>query len=166
MHKLAITLTITSTLALAAAAWAAIPAKGPFAGKTSAHPINGFADLVTFTAAANGLSLKKFQFATLGCFGHGSFPAGTDPYGDPTATGTIGLVPVSAKGVILLTTKPVFAGTSTTVTTATIKGTFTGTKALTGTITLSQSNSGDTCGPTTMKFTAAPGTPSSLGLDG
>ena len=66
MRKLAIILAVTSTLCLAAVSSAALPSKGLFAGKTSLHPINGFADLVTFSAAANGLSLKKFQFGTLG----------------------------------------------------------------------------------------------------
>ena len=166
MRKLAIMLAVTSTLVLGAAAYAALPSKGSFAGKTSLHPINGFADLVTFTAAANGLSLKKFQFGTIGCFGHGAYPVGTDPYGDPTAIGTIKSVPVSAKGVILMTTKPAFPEAGLTVTTATLKGTFTSASALSGTITLSQSDNGDTCGPTTMKFTANAGTVTSLGLNG
>ena len=166
MRKLAITLALTSTLCLGAAAWAALPSKGPFAGKTSLHAINGFDDLVTFSAAANGLALKQFQFGTLGCFGHGSFPVGTDPYGDPTAIGTIKSVPVSAKGAILFTAKPVFPEAGLLVTTATVKGTFTSAQAVSGTITISQSDNGDTCGPTTMKFSANAGTVSSLGLNG
>jgi hypothetical protein len=166
MRKLAITLAATSTLCLAAAGWAALPSKGPFAGKTSLNPINGFADLVTFSTAANGRSLKKFQFGTLGCFGHGSYPVGTDPYGDPTAIGTINSVVVSPKGAILLTTKPLFPQAGLTVTTATLKGTFTSVSALNGTITISQSDNGSTCGPMTMKFSASSGTPASLGLNG
>jgi len=166
MRKLAITLAAISTLCLAAAAWAALPSKAAFAGTTSLHPINGFSDLVTFSAAANGLSLKTFQFGTLGCFGHGSYPVGTDPYGDPTAVGTIKSVVVSSKGVILMTTKPAFPQAGLMVTTATLKGKFTSATALSGTITISQSDNGDKCGPTTMKFSAAPGTPTSLGLNG
>jgi hypothetical protein len=166
MRKLAITLAVTSTLCLAAAAWAALPGRGLFAGKTSLQPINGFADLVTFSAASNGLSLKKFQFGTLGCFGHGSYPVGTDPYGDPTAIGTITVVAVSPKGGILIKTKPSFPQAGATVTIATVKGTFTSSTALSGTITISQSDNGSTCGPMTMKFSASPGTPTSLGLNG
>jgi hypothetical protein len=165
MRKLAITLAVFSTLGLAAAAWAVHPVAGAFAGKTSLHPINGFPDLVTFKASANGLSLTKFQFGSLGCFGNGSFPVGTDPYGDPTAEGMVKTVPLTTKGTFLLTTKPVFPGADGTVTKATIKGTFTNAKAVSGTITISQSYNGDTCGPTTMKFTAVPGTPASLGFD-
>ena len=96
MRKLAITLAVLTTLALAAVALAAVPQKGPFAGKTALHPINGFADLVTFTAS--GTSLKKFTFGTLGCFGHGSYPVGTDPYADPTNTAVLKTVTVGANG--------------------------------------------------------------------
>jgi hypothetical protein len=163
MRKLAITLALTSMLSLVAASMAALPTRGPFAGKTSVHSINGFNDLVTFKAATNGLSLTKFTFGTLGCFGHGSFPVGTDPYGDPMYNGLVKSIPVASNGTFLTTTTPVFGGT-TVVTTATIKGSFTSANAVSGTITIKQSNNGDTCGPTTMKFTAAPGTPTSLGI--
>ena len=85
MRKLAITLAVSTTLVLAVAASAALPVTGPFAGKTSLRPINGFSDLVTFSVS--GKSLKRFTFGTLGCFAvSGAFPVGTDPYGDPEAT--------------------------------------------------------------------------------
>jgi hypothetical protein len=163
MRKVATTLAVTSALCLVGVAAAALPTAGPFAGKTSVHSINGFNDLVTFKAAKNGLSMTKFTFGTLGCFGHGSFPVGTDPYGDPTNTGVVRSIPVAKNGTFLTTTTPTFAGT-TVVTTATIKGTFSASNAVSGTITIKQTNNGDSCGPTTMKFTAAPGTPNSLGI--
>ncbi len=166
MRKLAITLAVSTTLVLAVAASAALPVKGPFAGKTSLHPINGFSDLVTFNVS--GTSLRKFTFGTLGCFAiSGAFPVGTDPYGDPTATAVVkGSIPVTAKGTFTITTKPVLADPQGTVTTAVIKGSFLNSKSAAGTITITQTSNGDTCGPTKMKFTAVPGTPSSLGMNG
>ena len=166
MRKLAITLAVSTTLVLAVAASAALPVTGPFAGKTSLHPINGFNDLVTFNVS--GSALKKFTFGTLGCFAmSGTFPVGTDPYGDPTATAVVkGSIPVAPKGTFTITTKPVLADAEGTVTTAVIQGSFLSSKSATGTITITQTSNGDTCGPTKMKFTAVPGTPSSLGMNG
>jgi hypothetical protein len=169
MRKLAITLAVSTMLCLAASAVAAAPQTGPFTGKTSAHPVNGFPDLVTFTTATGGKTLKKFTFGTLGCFGTGAFPVGTDPFGMPDATLVMPTLTVTATGTILLTAKGKFAALDAAndpVTTATIKGTFTSSKTLNGTITISQNQNGDTCGPQTMKFTAVPGTPSSLGFNG
>jgi hypothetical protein len=167
MRKLASTLAVSTTLALAAAAGAALPVNGAFAGKTSLRPINGFNDLVTFTSTGGGKVLKKFQFGTLGCFGNGAYPLGVDPYGDPTALAIVKTsIPVSLKGTFLLTTKPVMADAQGTVTTAVIQGTFTNSTSASGTITISQNSNGDTCGPSKMKFTVAQGTPSSLGLNG
>jgi len=166
MRKLAIPLALLATLALAAIAGAALPQKGAFAGTTSLRPINGFPDLVTFNAAIGGKTLKKFMFGTLGCFGTGAFPVGTDPYGAPEATATVKAITVTPKGTFLATTKQMLPGSTTTMTTAVIQGAFTSPKTVSGTISVSQSNNGDTCGPTKMKFSAQPGTPSSLGLNG
>ncbi len=165
MHKLAITLAVSLTLGLAAAAGASLPVNGAFAGKTSLRPINGFNDLVTFTSAKNGTILKKFVFGTLGCFGTSAYPVGVDPYGEAENTATVkGSIPVTAKGTFLLTTKPTLADPEGTVTTAVIQGTVVNSKSIAGTITVSQTGNGDTCGPSKMKFTAVPGTPSSLGI--
>ncbi len=166
MRKLAITLAVSTTLVLVAVAAAALPANGPFAGKTSLRPINGFADLVTFNSAGGGRVVKKFTFGTLGCFGHGSYPVGTDPYADPTNTALVKPITVSATGTFSMTTKPTLADPQGIVTTAVIQGTFAGSQSVSGTITISQTNNGDTCGPSKMKFTAVPGTPASLGLNG
>jgi hypothetical protein len=163
MHKLAITLAVLTTLALAASAWGTvIPAGGNFAGKTSLHPINGFSDVVTFKVSAG--KMRKFTFGTLGCFGVGSFPVGTDPYGDPTNTGTVASIPIT-KGAFKWTGKVALPESGGTVTTVLIQGSFTSPKAVSGTISVSQSDNGDTCGPAKMKFTAVPGTPTSLGLE-
>ena len=163
MRKLAITLAVSTTLVLAASAWAVVPSNGPFAGKTALHPINGFADVLSFNMSG-GKAMRKFTFGTLGCFGVGAFPVGTDPYGDPTNTVVIGSIPVK-KGVFKFTTKPTLPEANGTVTTVTVQGSFTSSKAVNGIISVSQSDNGDTCGPSKMKFSATPGTPTSLGLD-
>jgi hypothetical protein len=170
MRKLAITLAVSTTLGLVASAVAALPTSGPFTGKTSLHPVNGFPDVITFVSANGGHTLKKFTFGTLGCFGSGSFPVGTDPYGMPDSTAVAPVVTVAANGTFLLAAAKVkfsaLDAADDPLTTATIKGTFTSAKAVTGTITISQSQNGDKCGPSTMKFTAQPGTPASLGYNG
>jgi hypothetical protein len=167
MRKLAITLAALSTLAVAAVAGAALPTHGAFAGTTSLRPINGFSDIVTFNAALTGKTLKKFQFGTLGCFGTGAFPVGTDPYGQPEALATIKSITIGTNGTFTVTSKQMLPGApNNTMTTAVVTGTFTTPTKLSGTIQISQSSNGDVCGPTKMKFTAQPGTPSSLGLNG
>src|SRR5262249_42413417 len=144
-----------------------LPSRGAFAGTTSLRPINGFNDIVTFNAASTGTSLKKFQFGTLGCFGTGAFPVGTDPYGSPEALATLKTITVGPKGTFTVTSKQMLPGAeNNTMTTAVITGTFTSPSKVNGTIAISQSSNGDVCGPTKMKFTAQPGTPSSLGLNG
>ena len=164
MRKLAITLAVLTSLVLAAVVSAALPQKGPFAGKTGLHAINGFADLVTFTAS--GTSVKKFTFGTLGCFGHGSFPVGTDPYADPTNTAVLKTLTVGANGTFAFKGPATLADPQGIVTTATVTGTFSSASSASGLITITQSQNGDTCGPLKMKFTATPGTPTSLGLNG
>jgi hypothetical protein len=165
MHRLAITLAVSTTLALAAVAGAALPVDGVFAGNTSLRSINGFYNLVTFTSAKNGAILKKFTFGTLGCFGTSAYPLGVDPYGDLENTARVeASIPVSAKGAFLLTTKPTLPDPEGRVTTAVIQGSVVSSKSIAGTITISQKQDGDSCGPSKMKFTAVPGTPSSLGI--
>jgi hypothetical protein len=167
MWKLVTAAGALATLALAAVAGAALPARGAFAGTTSLRPINGFDDVVTFNAATSGKTLKKFQFGTLGCFGTGAFPVGTDPYGAPEALATIKTITVGSNGSFTVTSKQMLPGASNnTLTTAVVQGTFTAPNKVSGTISISQSSNGDVCGPTKMKFTAQPGTPSSLGLNG
>jgi hypothetical protein len=166
MHKLAITLAVTSALAFAAAAGAVLPTHGKFAGTTSLRPVNGFDDIVTFGASATGKTLTKFQFGTLGCFGTGAFPVGVDPYGEPEAMATIRSIAVLPNGTFTVTSKQKLPGSTTTTTTAVVQGKFTSSSQVSGTIAISQTSNGDVCGPTKMKFSAQPGTPSSLGLNG
>ena len=167
MRKLAITLAVLSTLGLSAVAGAVLPSHGAFAGTTSLRPVNGFDDIVTFNATTTGMTLKKFMFGTLGCFGTGAFPVGVDPYGAPEATATIKSITVLPNGTFTATSKQSLPGAvNNTMTTAVIQGKFTSSSKVSGTISISQSSNGDVCGPTKMKFTAQPGTPSSLGLNG
>jgi hypothetical protein len=164
MRKLAITLAVSTTLAVAASAWAVVvPSNGPFAGKTALRGINGFSNVVQFNVTGGGKFMKKFTFGTLGCFGVGGFPVGTDPYGDPANTVLIASIPVT-KGAFKYTAKVTLPDGTGTVTTALIQGSFTNGKAVSGTISVSQADQGDTCGPAKTKFTAVAGTASSLGL--
>ena len=107
----------------------------------------------------SGKSLKKFTFGTLGCFGHGSYPVGTDPYGDPTEHGASSRpIPVTRTAPSRSRRSPTLADPQGIVTTATvIQGTFTSSKSVSGTITITQTQNGDTCGPAKMKFTADAG---------
>jgi hypothetical protein len=167
MRKLAITLAVLSTLGMSTVAGAVLPSHGAFAGTTSLRSVNGFDDIVTFNASATGTTLKKFVFGTLGCFGTGAFPVGVDPYGAPEATATIKSITVLPNGTFTATSKQALPGAvNNTMTTAVIQGKFTSSSKVSGTISISQSSNGDVCGPTKMKFTAQPGTPSSLGLNG
>ena len=166
MRRLAIMLALPAALLAVGAATAALPSPGPFTGTTSLHSMNGFHDLVTFTSSKGGRTLKSFQVGTLGCLGAtGAFPVGVDPYAQAYTDGTINAVPVSSSGVILTTTK-LFAETDGITTEVTIKASFTSAKELSGTIAVTQSENGSKCGPTTMKFSAVPGTPSASGCSG
>ena len=165
MRKLVLVVALAS-LAWAAAALGVLPTSGDFTGTTSARGMNGFKDLVTFVSTKNGRSLRQFQFGTLGCMGTGAFPVGVDPYALAYTEATIPTVAVSSTGQVTLTTKPSFAETDGITTSATIKATFTSSKAVSGTIAVTQTENGSKCGPVTMKFSAVPGTPNSLGLEG
>jgi hypothetical protein len=158
VRKLGIAVT-AGTLALAAGALAALPLKGPFAGTTSAHPINGFHDGVTFTVINNGRTLHDFSFGTLGCFGTGAFPVGVDPYALASSVGKITKIDVTPTGTFSLTTKPTFNETDGITTTAAVQGAFSSPKSVKGTITITQTFKTDKCGPTKMTFTAVPGRP-------
>ena len=166
MRKLVLTSALSALVGLMGTAAAALPVAGTFTGTTSAHGMNGFQDLVTFVSANGGRTLKQFQFGTLGCEGTGSFPVGVDPYALSYTLGTIPKVSVSRGGTILLTAKPSFPSPGSVVTSVTIKANFTSSKALSGTIAVTQSQNGTSCAASTMKFNAVPGTPQSLGYEG
>jgi hypothetical protein len=166
MRKLALTIALLTIFGLPGSALAALPVAGDFTGITSAHGMNGFHDLVTFVSANHGRSLRQFQFGTLGCMGTGTFPVGVDPFAQDYTLGTIPALSVSTKGAVLVTTKPSFPAPGSVVTSVTIKADFTSSKAVNGTIAVSQTENGSTCTASTMKFSAVPGTPQSLGYEG
>jgi hypothetical protein len=155
-----VTLVGAVTAVLAGSAFAALPQKGPFAGTTSAHSINGFKDGVQFVVINEGRTLHDFAFGTLGCFGTGAFPVGVDPFALASSVGRVSTITVSGTGTFNVTTKPKFADTQGgVVTTAVIQGSFTSARSVKGTITISQTFKSDKCGPTKMTFSAAPGRP-------
>jgi hypothetical protein len=166
MRKLALPLALATLLGLTGTAGAALPVAGDFTGITSAHGMNGFHDLVTFVTANGGRTLKQFQFGTLGCEGTGSFPVGVDPYAQSYTLGTIPKVSVGPTGSVLLKAKPSFPSPGNVVTSVTIKASFTSSKAVSGTIAVTQTENGTSCTASTMKFSAVPGTPQSLGYEG
>lgn len=167
MRPIPFILALTAALAVAASAGAALPAAGSFAGTTSAHSINGFQDVVMFKVLHGGRSLRQFQFSTLGCSGVGLIPVGVDPYALPYTQGTVPSITVSAKGLADYKGTVSFSDPEGVTTTAVIKATFTSATAVSGTISVSQSsNGGSPCTAALLKFSASPGTPSSLGLSG
>ena len=149
-----------AVLTSAAAAVAAHPKKGShFAGATSEAPINGFKAPVTFAVSSNGKTLSKFAYSSLGCFGSGGFRPGVDYFTQPSAIVKVGTVTVSGS-VHFSVMGIVFAYSShgvKTTTTTKVTGSFTSSKAASGTITFTQNDTGaytSSCGPTTLQFTA------------
>lgn len=147
-------------LTVASSALAAHPKKGShFKGTDSASPINGFPAPVSFAVSANGKTLSKFRFSTLGCFGAGWFRPGIDYYTQPEAIVEVGKVKVSGNGSFAVS-GAAFVQSShgvKTKTTTTVRGSFTGPSVASGTITFSQKDTGkftSQCGPGTLTFTA------------
>jgi hypothetical protein len=167
MRRLMTATTIAASLVFAASAVASALAVLPtqrskFSGVTSEHAVNGYKGTVTFVTPAGGRTLKNFVFETLGCFGSGQFPVGVDPFAE--MPWRVASIPVETTGVYLAakvkaTSTALDAGTMI----ATISGSFTSPQKVTGKITFSQDQQGATCGPRTLKFTAAVGTPPSSG---
>ncbi len=148
-----VTATMVGTVILAASALAVPTKPSVFMGVTSERPINGYKATVRFAAPAGRRVLRNFVFETLGCFGSGAFPVGVDPYFE--SPWRVKAIPVNKKGVysakVTATSPAADAGTLT----ATIKGSFRGTRKAIGKITFSQEQGGAECGPQTVKFTAA-----------
>ncbi len=147
-------------LTVASSALAAHPKRGShFKGTDSASPINGFPAPVSFAVSANGKTLSKFRFSTLGCFGAGGFRPGIDYYTQPEAIVEVGKVKVSGNGSFSVS-GAAFVRSShgiKTTTTTTVRGSFTSPSAASGSITFSQKDTGkftSQCGPGTLTFTA------------
>lgn len=161
MRRLIVSSAVAASLVLTASTFAALPSqKAKFNGVTNEHPINGYKATVTFTSPAGGRFLKNFVFQTLGCFGVGSFPVGVDPFIE--MPWRVASIPVSTTGSYTLKASPTSTAPDAGKMVATISGSFTSASTITGKITFSQAQSGATCGPKTVKFTASTGNSDSL----
>jgi len=154
MRTLVVITALLGALVLAVSAFAVIPrARASFTGMNkSEKPINGFRPNVTFNVTANGRTLTKFEFETLGCFGIGRFPAGVDPYSE--SQWRVAKVPVGKLGNFNAVVRPVLLLPDGTKMVARIKGTFAKPDQTAGTITYTMSINGSACGPRTIKFNA------------
>src|SRR5262249_41908933 len=125
--------------------------KTVFKGVTSEHAVNGYKPTIQFTSLAGGRTIKFFTFQTLGCFGHGSFPVGTDPFVEtPWRLPAITVSPTGTYTAKLKATSPAPDAGKMTVT---VTGTFATAGKSTGKISFSQDDGqGSTCGPKTVKF--------------
>jgi hypothetical protein len=156
MRKLVVTTAILGSLVFAASALALLPTqRSKFNGQTSEHPINGYFATVAFTVPAGGSKLSNFNFETIGCFGVGQYPVGVDPFFETPWHVTA--IPVSTKGVYSAKVAATSPASDAGKMTATISGSFMNAQKVTGKITFSQSQSGATCGPKTVTFSATTG---------
>jgi hypothetical protein len=145
-------------LAATGAASAVLPVGSKsFKGVTSERGINGFRADITFRTAPGSRSIRNFVFETIGCFGHGAFPVGVDPFAD--TVWRIATIPVSAKGILSAQVRPKTTRPDSGTMTATITGSFSSPTRLVGKVTFSQVQNGAECGPQTVKFAATVSAP-------
>ena len=153
MRRFIVTTGTAAALIFAATALAALPTQRVvFKGVTSEHAINGYKPTVQFTALSGGRQIKYFVFQTLGCFGHGAFPVGVDPFVDTIWRVTSISIPKS--GAFTAKVRPRTTTPDAGEMTATISGTFTSSKRVVGKIVFSQVQAGSECGPQTVKYAA------------
>jgi hypothetical protein len=144
---------IAGSLALTGSAPAVLPVPSKkFVGVTSEHGINGFKPTVTFKTAVGGRALRNFVFQTVGCFGHGAFPVGVDPFAD--TMWRVASIPVAATGVVSAKLSPRPTRSDAGTMAMTITGAFASRTRLVGKVTFSQEQAGSDCGPQTVKFAA------------
>jgi hypothetical protein len=145
-------------LTLAAGALAALPKAGArFAGTTSQAPIEGFHAPVSFVVSHGRSSLTGFAFSTLGCFGAGGFRTGEDEFTKPFAIVKVGTVKLAKNGSVSARGVKFTDAPNKTTTVVSVSGKFTSAKAISGSITFSQTNrtaSTIACGPAHLSFTA------------
>jgi hypothetical protein len=151
MRGLIVTATAVAAVVFATSALAVLPSQRTvFKGITSEHAVNGYKPTIQFTTLAGGRTIKFFTFQTLGCFGHGSFPVGTDPFIEtPWRLPAIKVSPTGTYSAKLKATSPAPSAGKMVVT---ITGSFTSASKATGKLTFSQDQEGATCGPKTVKF--------------
>jgi hypothetical protein len=142
-------------------ALAVLPGAGAkYKGFTSASPVNGFRDPVSFTVGGDLKSLHNFRFGTFGCFGAGGFQPGVNYYAKPGFTVKVSSLKLTKSGAFTGTGHATLSGQF--ATTAVVKGRFakSGRKVVaSGTITISQRapqpiNGSNTCGPGVLTFSA------------
>jgi hypothetical protein len=158
MRRLIVTTAALAGLVLAASAAATLPTQRTvYRGYTSEHQINGYRPTIQFVASAGGRTLRNFVFQTLGCFGAGSFPVGTDPFFE--YPWHLPSIPVATTGTYSAKLKATPASTDAGTMTATVTGSFTNATTVSGKITFSQAQNGATCGPRTVNFTVSSNAP-------
>ena len=157
MRRLIVTTGLVAMLAFAASALAVVPSqRAVFKGITSEHGVNGYKPTVQFTVVNGGRTLKFFVFQTLGCFGHGQFPVGVDPFIE--FPWKLPAIPVSKTGTYSAKVKGTSTNAEAGTLFATVTGSFTSTSKATGKITFTQDDGLADCGPKTVKFTVTAGT--------
>jgi hypothetical protein len=145
--------TVATSLAVTAAAAAVLPIQGKrFAGITSEHAINGFKPSVTCKIAYGGRMGRNFSFETLGCFGHGAFPVGVDPFAE--TVWHVAKIPVTPTGAFSVTKPATTTTPGSGKLTVTVSGTVASPTKIKGKLVFSQSLEGTECGPQTVKFLA------------
>jgi hypothetical protein len=144
------------SLLLASSAFAAQPiAGGTYTGFLTTGAYNGFKPPVSFKVSVNGKLLRGFKWAGDGCLGMGG-PG--DPWTSRPFINEVGTIDVSPSGTFSVkdarstTAAPGGNGTKTTI--STVNGRFTNAKTATGTITYTMSDTGGSCAPATVRFTA------------
>jgi hypothetical protein len=157
MRRLIVTTGLVATLAFATSALAVLPSqRAVFNGITSEHAVNGYKPTVKFTVVNGGRTLKFFVFQTLGCFGHGQFPVGVDPFIE--SPWRLPAIPVAKTGTYSAKVKGTSTNAEAGTLFATVTGSFTSTSKATGKITFTQDDGLSDCGPRTVKFTASSST--------
>jgi hypothetical protein len=152
MRRSIVTIAVLASFVLAGAALAALPTqRAVFKGVTSERAVNGYKPTLQFTAVNRGRTLKFFVFQTLGCFGHGSFPVGVDPFME--TPWRLPQIPVSKAGTYSAKVKGTSTNPEAGTLMATVTGTFTSATTATGKITFTQDDGFSDCGPKTVKFT-------------
>jgi hypothetical protein len=151
MRRLIVTAAVAAGVVFTASALAVLPSqRSVFKGVTSEHKVNGYKPTIQFTALPGGRTLKFFTFQTLGCFGHGQFPVGTDPFAENPWR--LPAIPVAKTGTFSAKVKATPTSSDAGRMTATVTGSFTSASRSVGKITFSQDQEGATCGPRTVKF--------------
>jgi len=155
MRGLVVTAAAVALVVFSASALAALPSqRAVFKGVTSEHAINGYKPEIKFTALNGGRTIKFFTFQTLGCFGHGSFAVGTDPFSE--TPWKLPAFTVAKTGVYTAKLKAIPTSMDAGKMTVTVSGSFTSSSKATGKLTFSQDDGmGSTCGPQTVKFTVS-----------